>query len=230
MNPEPAQQSPPSPPPCRMVPVWDLPTRLFHWLLVMLVIASFVTGKIGGVWMPYHLWSGYAILSLLAFRIVWGLTGGQHARFSAFVRGPGAVLRYARTLLHPAAPKFAGHNPLGGWSVLAMLICLLVQAGTGLFANDDIFTEGPLFPWVSKAASDRLTHIHRLNQVAIVILVCVHVTAILFYLIVKHENLIRPMLNGRKCWQGEIQPSTNRVWMAVLVAGLCALGVYFLVR
>lgn len=230
MPPEAARESDSSPTPCRPILVWDLPTRLFHWLLVLLVIASFVTGKIGGAWMPYHLWSGFAILSVLIFRIIWGLAGGRHARFSAFVRGPGAVRRYAKTMLHRDAPKYPGHNPLGGWSVVAMLGSLLIQAGTGLFANDDIFTEGPLFPWVGKATSDWLTHVHRLNQGVILVLVGVHVGAIAFYLIIKHENLIQPMLNGYKCWPGELPPSANRVWMAALVAGLCALGVYFLVR
>jgi len=213
-----------------LILVWDLPTRLFHWLLVMLVTASFVTGKIGATWMQYHKWSGYAILSLMVFRLAWGFVGGRHARFSAFVSGPGVVLRYTRTLLRRDAPRHLGHNPLGGWSVLAMLITLLVQAATGLFANDDIFTEGPLYPWVSKATSDWLTHIHRLNQAAILVLVSVHVLAVLFYLIIKHENLIQPMFSGHKYWLGEAQSSTNAFWMAALIAGLTIFGVYFLVR
>ena len=230
MNPTAGNISKPSVESGRPILVWDLPTRLFHWLLVTLVIASFATGKIGVTWMQYHKLSGYAILGLLAFRLAWGFVGGRHARFSAFVSGPGAVLRYARTLLRRDAPRHLGHNPLGGWSVLAMLTALLVQAATGLFANDDIFTEGPLYPWVSKATSDWLTHIHKLNQGAILALVCVHVMAVLFYLITKHENLIRPMFSGYKYWPGEAQPSTNALWMASLIASLAAFGVYFLVR
>jgi cytochrome b len=216
--------------PARAILVWDMPTRLFHWLLVMLVITSFVTGAIGGLWMQYHKLSGYCILGLLVFRLAWGFVGGQHARFSAFVRGPGAVLAYARNLLHSELPGHLGHNPLGGWSVLALLTTLLVQAGTGLFANDDIMTEGPLYPWVSKATSDWLTQIHLFNQGLILALVCVHVAAVLFYLIIKHDNLIRPMFTGRKYWPGEGLSSTNRVARAALIAGLCAAGVYLLVR
>jgi cytochrome b len=214
----------------RPIQVWDLPTRAFHWLLVTLVVVSFISGKIGGTWMQYHMWSGYAVLGLLMFRMAWGFAGGRHARFSAFVRGPGAVMRYTRTLLKPEAPRHLGHNPLGGWSVLAMLLALSVQAVTGLFANDDIFTEGPLYPWVSKATSDWLTQIHKLNQGIILLLVGVHVMAVLFYLIIKHENLIQPMFTGRKHWRGQGRASDNHLGRAALTAGLVAAGIYLLVR
>lgn len=222
----------PGPPkaPGRSIRVWDLPTRLFHWLLVLLVIASFITGKVGGTWMQYHKWSGYTIFALLGFRLVWGFIGGNHARFRAFVRGPAAVLHYSRTLLRREAPKHLGHNPLGGWSVIAMLTVLLVQTITGLFANDDIFTEGPLYPWVSKATSDWLTRVHKLNQLIILVLVGVHIMAVIFYLIAKHENLILPMFTGRKYWFGEGQASANRIWLAALVTTLCVLSIYLLVR
>jgi cytochrome b len=216
--------------PGRPILVWDAPTRLFHWLLVTLVAVSFVTGKAGGTWMQYHMWSGFTILGLLLFRLAWGFAGGRHARFTDFVRGPGAVLGYARTLLHRDTAKYLGHNPLGGWSVLAMLIALSVQAVTGLFANDDIFTEGPLYPWVGKSTSDWLTHIHRLNQEGILVLAGLHVAAVLFYLIIKHQNLIRPMLTGRKHWLGEDPPSAVHPGRAALIAGLSALAVYLLVR
>ncbi len=214
----------------RPILVWDLPTRLFHWLLATLVIVSFVTGKTGGLWMQYHMWSGCAIFGLLLFRLTWGVVGGRHARFSNFVRGPGAVVRYGRTMLQRGTPRHLGHNPLGGWSVLAMLIALLIQATTGLFANDDIFTEGPLYPWIDKATSDWLTRIHNLNQHTILLLVSVHVMAVLFYLIIKHENLIMPMVTGRKHWHGEGQSSANHLGMAALIACLLAGGVYLLVR
>jgi cytochrome b len=130
--------------PVRVV-VWDLPTRLFHWLLTIFVIISFVTGNIGGNAMQYHEWSGFVILVLLVFRLVWGFLGGRQSRFSAFVRGPAAVLRYATALIKGNSPPVLGHNPLGGWSILAMMLALFVQVGTGLFANDDILTEGPLY-------------------------------------------------------------------------------------
>ena len=196
----------------------------------MLVIVSFVTGKLGGTWMQVHLWSGYTILSLLLFRLAWGVIGGHHARFSSFVRGPNAVLQYTRTLRDRSAPRHLGHNPLGGWSVLAMLLLLLFQVVTGLFANDDIFTQGPLYPWVSKATSDWLTEIHEINQVVLLILICVHLAAVLFYLVVKRENLIGPMFTGRKSWRGEGPASTSRLWSAAFTAGLAIAAVWLLVH
>lgn len=214
------------------VPVWDLPTRLFHWLLVALVAASFATGKAGGTAMIYHEWCGEAILALLIFRVAWGFIGSYPSRFRTFLAGPATVFRYALTLLRRGDDQHLSHNPLGGWSVMAMLMVLLVQAGTGLFANDDIFIEGPLYTWVSKAASDRLTSIHRFNHDVIIILVAVHVAAVLFHLVYKKENLIGPMITGKKSWQGpplaEVTPAP--AWLAVLTASAAAVAVYLLVR
>jgi cytochrome b len=217
--------------PSRSVLVWDLPTRLFHWLLVILVIISFVTGNIGGNAMQYHEWSGFAILALLLFRIVWGFVGSRESRFVTFVQGSEAVIRYATKLLRRGSPAYLGHNPLGGWSIIVILFTLLVQAATGLFANDDIVTEGPLFDWVSKPTSDWFTRIHKLNQQVVIALVCVHVLAVLFHFFYKRENLVKPMITGVKQWSGpEAEPATGSTWTAVLIAGLTALAVYLLVR
>jgi cytochrome b len=216
--------------PPRIIMVWDFPTRLIHWLLVIFVIISFLTGNIGGNTMQYHEWSGFTILTLLLFRIVWGFVGSRESRFMTFIRGPSAVVRYATTLLRSDSTRHIGHNPLGGWSIIAMLFALLVQAGTGLFANDDIVTEGPLFDWVSKVTSDWLTRIHKLNQEVIIALVSIHVLAVLFYLFFKRENLVKPMITGVKQWsEAETEPATGRTWMAALIAGLVALAVYLLV-
>ncbi len=208
------------------VKVWDLPTRCFHWAIVVLVIVSFATGTIGGTAMKYHEKSGVAILVLLLFRLVWGFTGGRESRFAAFVRGPKIVVGYASALLKRESHRHLGHNPLGGWSVLLLLISLLVQAATGLFANDDILTEGPLFGLVSKAASDSLTGIHLLNKNIIAVLVGVHVAAILFYLIYKRDNLIVPMFSGEKKWHQEEISSTGKTWLAAIIAAVAALAVY----
>jgi len=122
--------------------VWDLPTRLFHWLLLICVILSFVTGIIGGNAMEYHLLSGYTILVLLIFRLAWGFVGSRTARFSSFVKGPATVLAHVATLLKKKTEDpYLGHNPLGGWSIVAMLLVMFVQVATGLFANPAI-TEG----------------------------------------------------------------------------------------
>lgn len=209
--------------------VWDLPTRLFHWLLAALVAVSFVTGRIGGTAMSCHEQSGLAILVLLIFRLAWGLWGSRSARFAAFLEGPRTVLRYARALPGPDAPRHLGHNPLGGWSIVAMLAVLLFQAGTGLFANDDILTEGPLYSWVTKATSDALTRGHLFNRQIILFLVALHLGAVFFHWVVKRENLIKPMITGVKNWEGEVaSPADGSTWLAAVIAGLAAGAVYLL--
>jgi cytochrome b len=215
-----------------LVRVWDLPTRLFHWLLVASVAASFATGKLGGNWMPYHERCGGVILALLIFRLVWGFVGSAASRFHTFLAGPSTVRRYALTLFRPEPDHHLSHNPLGGWSVAAMLLVLLIQAGSGLFANDDIATEGPLYKWVSKAASDRLTSLHHLNHDVIIVLVVLHVAAVLFHLIYKKENLITSMITGVKRSQGSARgdEAQRPGWLAALVAALAAGSVYLLVR
>ena len=215
----------------RSVLVWDLPTRLFHWLLVIFVIISFITAKIGGNAMQYHEWSGFAILTLLLFRIIWGFVGSRESRFLTFMRGPSEVIRYTASLMRKDSKHYLGHNPLGGWSIIAMLLALLVQAATGLFANDDIVTEGPLFDWVSKATSDWLTRIHKLNQEVIIALVSIHILAVLFYFFFKRENLLKPMFTGIKQWnEAEPEPANGRTWIAAMIAVLAAFTVYLLAR
>ncbi|MFO7706948.1 MAG: cytochrome b/b6 domain-containing protein [Desulfobacterales bacterium] len=214
-----------------LVPVWDLPTRLFHWLLAALVAAAFATAKAGGNAMIYHEWCGSAVLALLVFRAVWGIIGSGPSRFASFLVGPTAVLRYAMTLFYRDAGRHLSHNPLGGWSVAAMLLVLFIQAGTGLFANDDIATTGPLYAWVGKALSDRLTVLHLINQNAIVALVALHIAAVLFHLVYKRENLITPMITGLKEWRGEIPACVFQkpLWLAALAAAVSAGAVYWLV-
>jgi cytochrome b len=208
------------------VPVWDPATRIFHWLLVFLVGFTFATGKIGGNTMTWHQWGGFAVLVLVCFRLLWGLVGGRHARFRSFVKGPRTVWDYAALLWRADTPRYLGHNPLGGWSILAMLLVLLIQAGTGLFANDDILTEGPLYALVSKAASDTLTRVHRLNQQLLAALVAIHLAAVFFHLAVKHENLIGPMITGRKHWHAKVDPPGGHPALALVLAILLATALY----
>lgn len=175
----------------RSVAVWDLPTRIFHWSLVLLVIGSFTSGKIGGNAMLWHGTFGLAILGLLSFRLVWGLIGSTYARFFEFVRGPGAILAYLR-----GDWKGLGHNPLGALSVIAILGVMLFQACSGLVSNDDIAFNGPLYPLVSKDYSDWMTGLHRQSELLILLLVATHVGAIAYYLRVKQHDLLRPMITG----------------------------------
>lgn len=171
--------------------VWDLPTRLFHWALVACVLGSFITVKLGGLWMTWHVRFGLTILGLIVFRIIWGFCGPRYARFAQFVRGPRYVLDYLRgRRLH-----YAGHNPLGALSVLALLASFGFQAFSGLFANDDVMTTGPL-AYLSDSLSDTMTGLHDINQWVMVALVCVHVGAIIWYRRVRGIRLVGPMLSG----------------------------------
>ena len=209
--------------------VWDIPTRFFHWLLVILVFFSFITGKIGGTAMKYHELSGFAVLCLVVFRLVWGFIGGQQSRFSAFLKGPATVLRYASSLPGRESRTYIGHNPLGGWSIIAMLMSLFLQAGTGLFANDDILTEGPLYDLISKQTSDWLTGMHDLNQNVLMGLVVLHICAILFYLFVKRENLLVPMITGKKTWDHEMDSSYGSPLGALLIVVVLTAVAYLII-
>ncbi len=213
------------------VKVWDAPVRLFHWLLVAALAVLFVSGKVGGNLMQYHVYAGYTVLALVIFRILWGFAGSTHALFASFLAGPSSCIAFARRLFSREPAPFAGHNPLGGWMVLLLLVALLAQAGTGLFSNDDIALEGPLYALVSKELSDRLTSIHRLNADILLVLSGVHVVAVLFHLLVKKENLVAPMFTGIKQLPPEIAARPTRFvssWRALAVF-VAAIGAVYLI-
>jgi cytochrome b len=173
-----------------------MPTRLFHWSLAAFVLFSYVTGQLGGSWMPWHMRSGYTILALLLFRIAWGVAGPASSRFTNFVRGPRVALEHARALVARVFVPSSGHTPLGGWMVVAMLAALALQAATGLFSNDESGHEGPLAAKVSDAMVDRLSTVHGYNQWVIVALVATHVAAVAFYQWGLRADVLRPMLVG----------------------------------
>ncbi|NMG68558.1 cytochrome b/b6 domain-containing protein [Parazoarcus communis] len=197
------------------VRVWDLPTRLFHWLLVVLMIGVFVTGLEGGNLIVWHGRLGVAIAGLLAFRLVWGFVGSTYARFAHFVPGPGRIRAYLK-----GEWEGLGHNPLGALSVLALLAVATFQVVSGLMSNDDIAFEGPLYALVSKDTSDWLTGLHRLNIWLIGALVALHVAAILFYVHVKKDNLVKPMITGVKAVE---DPAAQAAKGGGLVAFIIAL-------
>lgn len=195
--------------------VWDLPTRLFHWSLVVLVVAAFVTAKIGGNAMVWHGRIGLAVIGLLVFRIVWGFVGSTYARFAQFVRGPAAIFAYLR-----GEWRGLGHNPIGALSVLGLLGVLALQAATGLFANDDIAFEGYLATLVGSELSTRITGIHMLFEKLLMALVALHIGAIIFYAHAKKQNLVKPMLTGWTDGNGESAKGGGTVAFiaAVLIA------------
>lgn len=216
------------------VKVWDVPVRVFHWLLVAAVAFLVVSGKVGGNLMEYHVYAGYSVLALVLFRVLWGFAGSTHARFASFVAGPSRGLAYARRLLSGAPAHSAGHNPLGGWMVIVLLLSLLLQGGTGLFSNDDIAFEGPLYPFISKSLSDRLTSLHHVNANVLIALVAVHVAAVLFHAFVKKEDLVRAMFTGVKRLPSGIEGTqglrTASSWLALVIAIACFGAVVLVVK
>ncbi|MGB6053657.1 MAG: cytochrome b/b6 domain-containing protein [Burkholderiaceae bacterium] len=201
--------------------VWDLPLRLFHWSLALLVVVSLVTQQIGGNAMEWHFLSGYAVLALLLFRLAWGLVGSRYARFSSFLYAPAEILAYLRG----AARRYHGHNPLGSLSVFALLGVVLAQAVSGLFANDDIASEGPLVKFISKDWSDSFTWFHKaVSGNLIYALIGLHIAAIVYYCLRKKQNLVKPMLTGDKVVDADTQAADDSWRMRLLALALLAIS------
>ncbi len=179
------------------VRVWDLPTRVFHWALVASIIGLVITAKIGGNAMAWHFRCGYAVLSLLLFRLVWGMVGGYWSRFRAFLYSPTTVLRYLKGL---GAPEHSiGHNPLGSGSVFALLGFLLLQVASGLFSDDEIATLGPLVKFASGPLVRAATFYHAsIGKWILLGMVALHLGAISFYLIKEGRNIFVAMIHGDK--------------------------------
>lgn len=210
------------------VRVWDLPTRLFHWLLALCFAGLLATAYIGDNSIQWHARLGYAMLTLLLFRLVWGFVGGRWSRFSSFVYAPASVMAYLRGKAHP--DHLIGHTPLGAASVFAMLLALLAQVGSGLFSDDEIAFTGPLNRFVDTATGLAATWYHKaVGQWLVIGLVAIHIAAILHYLL-KRQNLVRPMVTGDKETAAPAPSSrddaSSRLLAAVLFAA-CAGLVYF---
>lgn len=197
------------------VRIWDLPTRLFHWLLVVAVAGALITVNLGGTWMAWHERFGLLVLGLLSFRLCWGVIGATTARFRYFVPSPRTLNSYLR-----GRWRGVGHNPLGALSVLAILGLLAFQAITGLFAYDDIAFSGPLRPAVTSATSDQLSGWHRLTEWWIYGLLALHVLAVLFYALIKKDNLVTPMITGRKTVDDAVSPEIRGAGLAAFVVAL----------
>jgi len=195
----------------RPLRVWDLPTRIFHWLLALCVISSIISGEVGGNALIWHFRLGYCVIVLLIFRVVWGFVGGHWSRFKQFFYSPLTILRYLRGQSKPEHE--VGHNPLGSLSVWGLLFILGAQVATGLMSDDEIASQGPLVQFISGATSSLATSYHKhWGKVIIILLIALHIAAILFYLFKKKENLIRPMLRGDKDVQVDIDllPSQDK--------------------
>ena len=180
--------------------VWDVPTRLFHWLLVICVGAAWYIGENRDFTnIDWHFYLGYTVGGLVVFRLLWGIVGPSPVRISSLFHGPMSIVRYAATVFQRSPSGTPGHNPLGSLSVIALLVSLIVQVVTGLFAYDDgLFSGGPLHDMVSEAVVLQMTSIHGINAKILLALVSLHIFAALFYLFWKRENIIIAMITGRK--------------------------------
>ncbi len=209
----------------RRLKVWDLPLRLFHWLLVVAVVGLIITGNIGGAWMEWHLRLGYLTLGLLLFRLVWGVLGGHWARFRTFIYSPATTLAYLKGERKPAYN--VGHNPLGAWAVFAMLVVLGLQVGSGLFSDDEIAFFGPLSPLVSSATAALATRYHtEIGKLLLLALLLLHVAAVLYHQLVKGEALVNAMWHGHKAVTDHsgLLPVTLDSWRHRLLALAVATG------
>jgi cytochrome b len=205
------------------IKLWDLPIRVFHWSIVLLVVLAVVSGQIGGALIDWHARIGLGILGLIVFRIVWGVVGSSHARFASFFPTPASLRAY----LH-GQWRGVGHNPLGAFSVFGLLALLALQVGSGLLSNDDIAFNGPLARLIDKGLSDRLSGLHELISNLLIALVIVHVGAIAFYVRVKKDNLLQPMITGWKDVEsGQGKSATGGGALALLLAVLIALAAVY---
>ena len=217
----------------RPVRVWDLPTRMFHWTLVLSVTGLVITGHVGGNALVWHMRLGLLVLTLLSFRVLWGLVGGRWSRFASFVRGPATLLRYLRGPRRAGDHFEVGHNPLGALSVLAMIAVLALQVGTGLVADDEIATTGPLNRFVANATGLAATGWHKdAGQWLLIALVVLHLGAIAFYRW-RGTHLVRTMITGDKLLPGDVPASADnwpRRLLALVLAAACGAGALWIAR
>ncbi len=206
-------------------PVWDAFVRCFHWSLVTLFAISVASGKVGGEWIVWHMRSGYAILTLVVFRLIWGFVGGEYARYGSFLTGPMRGIKFAKGLLGKAPQHVIGHNPVGGWMVVVLLLLLATQAGLGLFSNDEIATTGPLARYVSDATSIAFMSRHRWIGDGLLILVGIHIAAVLFHVFVKKEGIVRAMFTGRKDLPPDLANEARSARKASVPLGFLVLSV-----
>jgi cytochrome b len=206
------------------VRIWDLPTRLFHWALAILVTIAWISGTRGA--MELHLLAGYGVLALVLFRLLWGLLGSESARFASFLRGPKAAFAHLGEVVRRRPDHDTTHNPLGGYAIALLLIVLAVQTGSGLFADDEILTTGPLSGYVPGAFVRFATWLHVLNQNIILVLVGLHLLAVLAYALLLRRDLVRPMVTGIKVMPaGTKAPRMRSLWLALGLFLLCAAAV-----
>lgn len=210
-------------------PVWDIFVRLFHWTLVASILLAWWTSEQGGNWMTWHMYAGYTVFGLVLFRLAWGFAGSHYARFAQFVRSPAATLRYTLALLKREEEHHIGHNPLGGWMVVVLLLLAAAQAGTGLFANDEIFTEGPLVHLVGYDLSVEITRWHKWLFNVLLAAIGLHLLGVIFHQVFKREKLVQAMLHGRKPASADTPSYPFAPFLRGLILALAAAAVVWVV-
>jgi cytochrome b len=198
--------------------VWDLPTRLFHWLTVVLVLTAYVTQRLN--WMNFHARAGTALLALLLFRLFWGFLGSETARFARFVTSPRTALHHLAHVFRREPDAQIGHNPAGGWMVLLLLALLLGEVLTGILDNNDVADAGPLTYLMPAWLANAITGLHAVLWDALLAAVVLHLAAIALYAVAKGHHLLRPMLTGRKPLPAPATPP--RIASSVLALGVLA--------
>ena len=186
--------------------VWDLPLRIFHWLFGLSILAAWATAELGEE--QIHMWIGYLIISLLLFRICWGIWGTRHAQFIHFIPGPGALLSYLKQMPNRSSKQSVGHNPLGSLMVIAMIVLVALQAVSGLFTEGEIWA-GPYVSALDSSVVKRLDGLHHSNFDYLLVLMALHIIAVFAYLVGKKQNLILPMITGRK--KAELVPESEQI-------------------
>jgi len=209
--------------------VWELPVRLFHWTIFALVVSAYVTWREN--WMDWHVWIGYVALTAVLFRILWGFFGGDCARFTQFLTAPRAAASHLRHVLRREPDRQVGHNAAGGWMVLLLLALLLIETLSGLLVYNDIADEGPLTELMPAQLGTAITATHSIGWDVLLGAACVHVAAILVYAGVKRQNLVGPMITGRKLLPPEIAaPRGGGALRAIVLLGISGLAVSALAR
>lgn len=208
--------------------IWDLPTRLFHWLLVAGIAAQWLTAEYLDDAINWHFTIGYCLLGLITFRLVWGFVGSRYARFSSYPFHPVKTFQYSKQMLNKDSDAHTGHNPMGSWVIIVMLLLIALQAISGLFVTDDIFSDGPYRSLVSPQVQETMAFIHFNFFDVLLWIIGLHIAAALFYQFYKRQAIITAMFSGKK-ESSDIGITSQRLWLALIVAVTVAALTYWLV-
>jgi cytochrome b len=210
--------------------VWDIPVRLFHWLLVLCLLGQWLTAEVLEDAMDIHFYIGYFTLGLIIFRLIWGFVGTKYAKFNSFIAGPKAILAYSKSVMSKQHTFSIGHNALGGLLLPAVIILVGLQAISGLFTTDDIVSTGPYYDGANADLQQWMQWLHHNVFNVLLGIIGLHLVAIGWYLIFLKHNLIRPMLDGKKAVAEKDSINHSQLIKAILIMCLVAIFVYWLVE